>query len=101
MMRRRLLVLGIVAAGAWGSTTAIQAAGPTMNSATESGATASPKSYKKCKALNGVYPHGVGRRGGKDKTAGKPVTNFTANNKVYSLNRRLDRDKDGIACEKH
>jgi Excalibur calcium-binding domain len=90
-MRCRLLVLGMAAAGAWASTTASQAAGPTLSSAMASAATASPKSYKNCKALNGVYPHGVGRRGGKDKTNGKPVTNFTANNSVYSLNRRLDR----------
>jgi hypothetical protein len=35
---------------------------------------------------------------------GEPVTNFTHNNYLYRLamryNRGLDRDRDGIACEK-
>jgi hypothetical protein len=63
-----------------------------------------PKKYSSCKALNAVYPHGVGKPGAKDKVAAgaKPVTTFTKNAKVYELNRRArDRDKDGIACEKH
>jgi hypothetical protein len=29
-----------------------------------------------------------------------PVTNFYRNNRLYYLNRSLDRDKDGVACEK-
>ena len=72
---------------------------------------AQPKSYKDCKALNRVYPHGVGRKGARDKTStGDPVTNFRVNNTVYAYNdgkgrrhkneRDLDRDDDGIACEK-
>jgi excalibur calcium-binding domain-containing protein len=40
-----------------------------------------------------------------DKTTGVPVTNFLHSTKLYNLamsyNRGLDRDKDGIACEKH
>ena len=69
-----------------------------------------PKSYKNCTELNKVYPHGVGRAGARDKTSGKPVTNFRVNNTVYSYNDGigprhrgeydLDRDNDGIACEK-
>jgi len=72
---------------------------------------AQPKAYKDCKALNRVYPHGVGRKGARDKTStGEPVTNFRVNNTVYAYNdgkgrrhrneRDLDRDDDGIACEK-
>jgi hypothetical protein len=38
--------------------------------------------------------------GAHDHTSGTPVSNFTRNNKVYSLNKKSDRDKDGIACEK-
>ncbi|MDJ0319813.1 excalibur calcium-binding domain-containing protein [Pseudarthrobacter sp. PS3-L1] len=67
------------------------------------------KSYKNCTELNKVYPHGVGKTGARDKTTGKPVTTFRVNSTVYSYNdgaaRRpgeydLDRDNDGIACEK-
>ncbi len=49
-----------------------------------------------------VYKHGVGKPKAKDKVAGrsKPVTTFTKNAKVYMLNRHLDRDRDGIACER-
>jgi hypothetical protein len=72
---------------------------------------AKPKSYKTCASLNHVYPHGVGRAGAKDRTASGPrVTNFRVSNTVYAYNdgkpprhtgeRDLDRDNDGIACEK-
>ena len=70
-------------------------------STTGAQATVAPKTYKNCTALNKVYKHGVGRFGAHDHTSGTPVTNFTRNNKVYKLNTKSDRDKDGIACEKH
>lgn len=60
------------------------------------------RKYSSCRALNAVYPHGVGRRGAHDKVVkgAKPVTNFTVYNALYKLNSaRLDKDKDGIACE--
>lgn len=60
----------------------------------------SAKVYKNCTALNKAYPHGVGRKGAKDKTSGTPVTTFTVSNSVYNENKKSDRDKDGIACEK-
>lgn len=64
------------------------------------GAAVRPKEYKNCTALNKVYKHGVGRVGAHDRSSGTPVTNFTRNTKVYRLNTKSDRDKDGIACEK-
>ncbi len=69
-----------------------------------SGATAPPpKRYANCAALNKDYPHGVGIPGARDKVrTGQPrVTTFTRSVKVYRLNApRLDRDRDGIACER-
>lgn len=63
-----------------------------------------PRLYKNCTNLNKRYPHGVGRRLARDKTSGEPVTNFRRSTVLYrramSYNRGLDRDKDGIACEK-
>ena len=60
--------------------------------------------FKNCTALNKVYKHGVGKNGAKDKTSGKRVTNFkkstTLYKKVSGYKKGLDRDKDGIACEK-
>jgi len=63
-----------------------------------------PARWKNCTAVNTRYPHGVGRYGAHDKTTGVPVTNFKHSTRLYKLamhyNRSLDRDKDGIACEK-
>ncbi|MEU4236254.1 excalibur calcium-binding domain-containing protein [Actinoplanes sp. NPDC026619] len=58
--------------------------------------------YKNCTALNKVYKHGVAKKGGKDKVKGstKPVTTFTVYTATYKKNTTLDRDKDGVACEK-
>jgi hypothetical protein len=58
------------------------------------------KVYKNCKAMNKVYRHGVGKKGAKDKTSGKPVTNFKVSTKIYNANKARDRDGDKIACEK-
>jgi hypothetical protein len=49
---------------------------------------------------SGRDPHGVGKRGAHDHTSGRPVTNFFRNNRLYAANTSLDRDRDGIACEK-
>ena len=60
--------------------------------------------HRNCTALQKKWKHGVGRAGARDKTSGKPVTNFYRSTKQYRIamnkNRGLDRDKDGIACEK-
>lgn len=68
------------------------------------GAAAAPAIYKNCTNLNKKYPHGLGRVGARDHTSGTPVTTFNRSTKLYKLamsyNRGLDRDKDGIACEK-
>jgi hypothetical protein len=52
--------------------------------------------------MHAKYKHGVGKKGAKDKVSGKtkPVTNFYVSNGLYAANKKLDRDKDGIACEK-
>ncbi len=60
---------------------------------------------KNCTQLTQKYPHGVGKKNAVDKTSSRyRVTNFKKSNKLYatamSFNKGLDRDKDGIACEK-
>jgi excalibur calcium-binding domain-containing protein len=59
-------------------------------------------SFTNCTAMHRVYKyrHGIGKFGAHDHTSGVPVTNFYRSNRLYYLNRGLDRDKDGIACEK-
>jgi hypothetical protein len=65
---------------------------------------AAPPLYKNCTNLNKKYPHGLGKLGARDHTSGTPVTTFKRSTKLYkfamSYNRGLDRDKDGVACEK-
>jgi hypothetical protein len=57
------------------------------------------KVFKNCTELNKVYPGGVAlpgavNAGGMTKLAPK------FNKKLYEANKKSDRDKDGIACEK-
>jgi hypothetical protein len=64
-----------------------------------------PPRYRNCAALNAQYPHGLGLTTARDKTTGTPpVRNFFKSNRFFRLamsyNRGLDRDHDGIACEK-
>ena len=62
---------------------------------------ATPVKYQNCGKLNKAFPHGVGVRGARDKTSTrKPVRNFAIRPDVYALNKGLDRDGDGIACER-
>lgn len=64
-----------------------------------------PARFRNCTQLHKRWPHGVGRRNARDKTSGDPVTTFKRSNRIYKkamrYNRRLDRDRDKIACEKH
>lgn len=60
--------------------------------------------FKNCAALNAKYPGGVAKAGikfnlvnGKKKTFSKRPTFSTA---LYTANKKRDRDKDGIACER-
>ena len=63
-----------------------------------------PYLWQKCSHVNARYPHGVGKVLAHDETSGVPVTNFKRSTLLYTramhFNRGLDRDKDGIACEK-
>ena len=65
---------------------------------------ATPPAWKNCAAVNARYPHGIGRANARDATSDEPVTTFKRSTKLYRLamkyNRGLDRDHDGIACEK-
>jgi cytoskeletal protein RodZ len=60
------------------------------------------QTFANCKAMNQVYPHGVGRAGAVDHVSGssKPVTDFYVDTALYDANESHDADGDGIACEK-
>lgn len=77
-------------------------AAPSAGVAAVAGQPFATAAFKNCTELNKKYPHGVGKKGAKDKVKGKtkPVTNFTVNTNVYNENKKSDADKDGVACEK-
>jgi hypothetical protein len=62
-------------------------------------AQASAKVFKNCTELNKVYPGGVALPGALNAGG---MTNLTPkfDKKLYQANKKSDRDKDGIACEK-
>jgi len=75
-----------------------------LATAVHSGSANAAVSYANCTAVNRTYPHGVGQTHARDHTSGTPVTSFRHSTKLYNRamahNRGLDRDHDGIACEK-
>jgi hypothetical protein len=76
--------------------------------ATAGSAEAAPRHWSSCAAMQRVHPHGVGLRTARDRTSSTPVRNFYKNDALYRANNGpragaeydLDRDNDGIACEK-
>lgn len=58
--------------------------------------------HDNCTNFNKRFPHGVGKRGARDR--GGNVTSFKRSNDIYNTAERhngdLDRDNDGVACEK-
>jgi len=103
MMRRAttLFLFGAVFAAGGAAANASQASGAAANASQAR----IPERWENCTAVNRRFPHGVGKLHAHDKTTGVPVTNFRHSTRLYntamSYNRGLDRDKDGIACEKH
>ena len=64
-------------------------------------ASANAQSFKNCTEVRKVYPMGVS----KSLVAAKLQKNYPVNNplvsaKIYQVLSKLDRDKDGTACEK-
>ena len=92
-----------IAAGALALTALV--AGPTSADA------ATKISYSNCTNYRATshFKQGIGRTHGHDHvkpgSKSKPVTNFKHSTKLYNTaikrNKRLDADRDGVACEKH
>ena len=65
---------------------------------------AGPALWSNCTHVHAKHPHGVGKLRAHDSTSGTPVTTFRRSTRLYnvamSYNRGLDRDKDGVVCEK-
>ena len=68
---------------------------------------ADTQKFKNCSALNKEYPGGISRSGATDMTKKKgklvpasPKKSPVVDDAIYQANSKLDRDKDGVACEK-
>jgi hypothetical protein len=66
---------------------------------TSTPAQAAAKVFKNCTELNKVYPGGVALPGAVN-AGGMTKLTPKFNKKLYEANKKSDRDKDGIACEK-
>lgn len=62
-------------------------------------ANAAAKVFKNCTELNKVYPGGVALPGAIN-AGGETKLTPKFDKKLYEANKKSDRDKDGIACEK-
>jgi hypothetical protein len=60
---------------------------------------AGTKVFKNCTELNKVYPGGVALPGAVN-SGGRTKKPPKYNKALYIANKKSDRDKDGIACEK-
>lgn len=58
------------------------------------------KTYKNCTELNKVYKGGVAQSSSVKNKGGKTKHKPYVSKELYNLNKKLDRDKDLIACEK-
>ena len=58
-------------------------------------------SFKNCAEVNKAYPWGVSRSlDAAKKQKNYPVNNPFVSSKLYESLKKMDRDKDGTACEK-
>lgn len=60
---------------------------------------ATVKVFKNCAELNRLYPGGVAKVGAVNQ-GGLTKNEPKYDNALYSANKKSDRDKDGISCEK-
>ena len=103
---KRFAVIIVTAVAATGLSFAASSAVPMGSSLAPATAAAATTTYKNCSALNNVYKHGVKKSSGtKDvvRSNGKIVKKSSSaktSSGLYAANKKLDRDKDGIACEK-
>ncbi|WP_237391813.1 excalibur calcium-binding domain-containing protein [Paenibacillus dendrobii] len=58
------------------------------------------KTFKNCTELNKVYKGGVAQSASVKNKGGKTKFKPFVSSALYNANKKLDRDKDLIACEK-
>ena len=61
---------------------------------------AAPAKFKNCTELNKTYPGGVAKNAKVTNLGGKTKYKPFVSAEIYKLHTKMDRDKDGIACER-
>nr|WP_274856856.1 excalibur calcium-binding domain-containing protein [Bacillus methanolicus] len=61
---------------------------------------AAAKKFKNCTELNKSYKGGVARSSSAKNKGGKTKYKPYVSKELYDANKKLDRDKDYIACER-
>ena len=69
-------------------------------SAANASMSSAAKKYANCTALNKDYPGGVSKSSSTKNKGGKTKKMPKVSASIYAANSKMDRDKDGIACEK-
>lgn len=59
-----------------------------------------PVKYKNCAAMNKIYSGGVAKSNSSVNKGSKLKLRPVVNSKAYELNKGLDKDRDGLACER-
>lgn len=67
---------------------------------TAESANAATKTYKNCTELNKAYKGGVARASNITNKGGKTYYKPYVSKALYDANKKMDRDKDFIACER-
>jgi hypothetical protein len=63
-------------------------------------ANAAPAKFKNCTELTKTYPGGVAKNAKVQNVGGKTKYKPFVSAEIYKLHSKMDRDKDGIACER-
>jgi hypothetical protein len=104
MKTRNILLGAAVAAALTFAPLSAATAAPTAAVASHSVVAAKAKAFANCTALSKVYKGGVAKAGVKyNKVSGKNKAfkiKPKSSTALYNANKKMDRDKDGVACEK-
>jgi opacity protein-like surface antigen len=61
-------------------------------------ADASARHFRNCTAMHKVYPHGIAKSRAAARAHGWEAKVSAS---LYKANKRMDRDRDGVACERY
>lgn len=73
---------------------------PTIEAAASTKSKVKVVQYKNCKEINALYTGGIAKDATVKNKGGKTKYKPFISAELYKLNKKSDRDNDGIACER-